>query len=125
MSKFETIDYSQIIPKLTELDETIQDLLNGAKSLPITSYIDEVVKIHHEMTVIHPFSDGNGRVTRAFLNWLFIVRKLPPVYIKYEQKDKYIDALSTADQTGNFDSLYEIFYREVLRSMIQLNTKFI
>lgn len=124
MSKFETSDYSQIIPRLIELDKTVQVLVNKSMGISRTRFIDEVVKIQHEMTVIHPFSDGNGRVTRAFLNWLFILRKLPPVYIKYGHKDKYFDALSIADQTGNFDLLSEIFYKEVLRSMIQLNTKF-
>ena len=124
-SRFETSDYHEISKQIGELDQEVQFLVNNAENISLSEFIDRAVRIHHRMTVIHPFSDGNGRVTRAFLNWLFKLRGLPPVYIKFENKQKYFDALSEADTTKNFNSLVEVFYREILRSMYELNSKFI
>jgi len=124
LSSFETADYHEVARKIYELDEDVQCLVSNLENLTPSSYIDKVAHIHHQMTVIHPFSDGNGRVTRAFLNWLFRLKGLPPIYIKYEQKYKYFDALAKADKFGDYDPLVEIFYREVLRSLYILNSKF-
>jgi Zn-dependent peptidase ImmA (M78 family)/fido (protein-threonine AMPylation protein) len=123
-SNFETSDYHDIITQITAVDKNVKGIVTDIKNISLTDYIDNVVQIHHRMTVIHPFPDGNGRVTRAFLNWMFRLKGLPPVYLKYENKQKYFDALSIADRLGNYDPLIEIFYREILRSMYELNTKF-
>jgi Zn-dependent peptidase ImmA (M78 family)/fido (protein-threonine AMPylation protein) len=123
-SKFETSDYRNISTQISNLDRSVQYLLTNLNALTLSDYIEQSIKIHHRLTVIHPFPDGNGRVTRAFLNWLFRLRKLPPVYIKLENKQKYFDALSCADQTNDYDPLYEIFYHEIFRSMIELNSNF-
>lgn len=123
-SKFEICDSSQIISELQAVEMVLQDLLRNKDKLSLAEFIDEAVKIHHRLTVIHPFNDGNGRVTRAFLNWMFKLKGLPPVYIKIENKGKYLDGLAMADRTGNYEPLCEVFYREVMRSMIELNQKF-
>ncbi|MGV8026561.1 MAG: ImmA/IrrE family metallo-endopeptidase [Anaerolineaceae bacterium] len=123
-SKFETSDYSEIPSKIKILEQDVNQIVQEMDCLSVTDYIDRVVRLHHSLTVIHPFNDGNGRVLRVFLNWLFRIRGLPPVYIKHKEKQKYTDALSYADQTDDYKKLYEIFYREIIRSMIELNSKF-
>jgi Zn-dependent peptidase ImmA (M78 family)/fido (protein-threonine AMPylation protein) len=124
-SNFETSDYYDIIAQIMEVDKEVKRLVSDIENISLTDFIDSVVQIHHKMTVIHPFPDGNGRVSRAFLNWMFRIKGLPPVYLKHENKDRYLDALSKADDLGDFDPLIEIFYREILRSMYVLNSKFI
>ena len=58
------------------------------------------------------------------LNWLFKLKGLLPVYLKYKNKDKYYDALKEADLNDDYSYLSEVFYREIILSIIQLNTKF-
>lgn len=123
-SQIETVDYHDIPNELYKLDIILKELLNKKDTLCDSQYIDEVVKIHHRMTVIHPFTDGNGRVSRVMLNWLFKLKGLPPVYLKYKNKDKYYDALKEADLNEDYSYLSDVFYREILISMIQLNKKF-
>lgn len=123
-AKFETVDYNNIINELLKLEEKLKELINKMNSMSISEYVEEAVKIHHKITVIHPFIDGNGRCSRVMLNWLFKIKGLPPVYLKYENKDYYYEALKEADLNNDYSYLCEAFYREILKSMIQLNTKF-
>ncbi|QAT40653.1 ImmA/IrrE family metallo-endopeptidase [Clostridium sp. JN-9] len=123
-AKFETVDYNNIINELLKLEEKLKKLINKMNDMSIAEYIEEAVKIHHRITVIHPFIDGNGRCSRVMLNWLFKIKGLPPVYLKYDNKDYYYEALKEADLNGDYSYLCEVFYREIIRSMIQLNTKF-
>ncbi len=119
-SKFETCDYSEIANEIYKLDLDVKELVSKVDVLDVASYIEASVKIHHRITVIHPFHDGNGRVSRIFLNWLFRLKSLPPVYLKYESKDLYYKALQIADLQSDFTLLNEVFYNEVIVSMIEL-----
>ncbi|WP_192402639.1 Fic family protein [Thermoanaerobacterium thermosaccharolyticum] len=123
-AKFETVDYNNIINELLKLEEKLKELINKMNNMSTAEYVEEAVKIHHRITVIHPFIDGNGRCSRVMLNWLFKIKGLPPVYLKYENKDYYYEALKEADLNNDYSYLCEVFYREILKSMIQLNTKF-
>lgn len=63
---------------------------------------------HHRMTVIHPFTDGNGRMARLLM-CLYLRHRgygkgsVPPVInsIIYQRREKYLNALNAADK-GNF-----------------------
>lgn len=81
----------------------------------------EASKIHHRLTVIHPFADGNGRCSRAILNWIFRLKGLPPIYIKFPEKEEYYAGLKNVDTEGNWDKLYRILMKETIKSSIQLN----
>ncbi len=49
-------------------------------------------------------------------NLMFLRRGLPPVLFSDEAKDLYKDALAKADETGNRDALYELYYKEMLKA---------
>jgi len=63
--------------------------------------------IHHWMTWIHPFSDGNGRVGRLFLNFFLLQKGYPEVVIKISDRDNYYKSLISADQ-GDVSALVEL-----------------
>jgi Fic family protein len=51
--------------------------------------------LHHELIRIHPFVDGNGRVTRIAKNWILMYNMYPPIFINDAvEKKEYIDTLS-------------------------------
>lgn len=86
-AKFETVDYKNIFREMIRIDKKVKLLYKNRTKYSISSYIKTVVQLHHELTVIHPFGDGNGRTLRAFLNVLMVRNKLTPVYIKVEDKN--------------------------------------
>lgn len=120
--KFETIDYHDIPNEIFKLEENVQFLEENKSELQVADYIEKVVDIHHRMTVIHPFSDGNGRTTRAFANLLLIRNRIPPMYFKVERKKEYIEALGVADKCNDFAPLYETFFRAILSTHSELTS---
>lgn len=61
----------------------------------------EAAWLHHEFVRIHPFQDGNGRISRLLMAYAYAkAGEFPPV-IPAQDKDAYITSLELADG-GNF-----------------------
>ncbi|MEG0848207.1 MAG: Fic family protein [Niameybacter sp.] len=120
-AEFETLDYTQVISEIVNLDSNVRHIEENAREMNYSEYIKEVVKVHHRLTVIHPFWDGNGRCSRAMLNWMFRLKGIPPIYIKFSEKEEYYEGLKEVDSTGDFRRLTKVFLKEVIRSSMQLN----
>jgi len=54
-------------------------------------------KLHHDFVIIHPFDDGNGRVARMLVNYLFLRFGFPPIIVPTQEKAAYLAALRLAD----------------------------
>ena len=119
-AKFETVDYQDIFTELNKVEAEIKEFYQKRKEIPISEYAMHVARTHHRITVIHPFPEGNGRTSRAFMNVQLVRAGLLPIYIKVEDKNEYINALVRADKEGNYEELYEIVFRLILQSSIEL-----
>ena len=119
-AKFETVDYTEIHATLIQVNEEIKNYYNKRSAHSISDYIKHVARIHHLLTVIHPFPEGNGRSTRAFMNAQLVRAGFPPLYIKTKDKQEYLDALTYADKTGCYDDLYEVIFRALLEAFADL-----
>ncbi|MBS1594405.1 MAG: Fic family protein [Bacteroidetes bacterium] len=54
-------------------------------------------EFHYKFVRIHPFDDGNGRMSRILMNFILMQYGYPPVIIKTENKEEYYMALQQAD----------------------------
>lgn len=100
------------------LDEVKTDFFDSCSGVVKAAYI------HHCLTLIHPFSDGNGRVSRALAS-IFLIRDFSiPLLIFSDQRDMYFDALEDAD-SGNTDELVNFVYDRLWEaiSVLEDNTK--
>jgi Fic family protein len=52
---------------------------------------------HHRFVAIHPFDDGNGRMTRILMNLILMRSGYPVAVIKNDDKNNYYSLLSRAD----------------------------
>lgn len=105
--KIQPIEHNQIPIKMDELQIKIDELLNDIEKFTIKEYIFKSCQIHYEITMMHPFNNGNGRVARAFLNWLLRLKKLPPIIIDSTLRDDYLSALHAIDD-GNDPELKQL-----------------
>jgi len=74
--------------------------------------IEISVRLHHRLVKVHPFPNGNGRVTRAIADYYLIsINKQPLTWgsknLSNETKIRstYIKALEEADLTENYEPL--------------------
>ena len=118
-TKFETVDWREVAPELVKLQKPVEDLMCEIDKLTFSEYIVRALKIHHRITQIHPFRDGNGRSSRAFLNWMLRKKGLPPIYFKLTEKELYYEALEQADKQGIYSQLLALTIRELFRTMMK------
>ena len=119
-AKFETLDWREVAQALVDLQKPVEQLVNNASELSISEYVLEAMKIHHRITQIHPFRDGNGRSSRALLNWLLRYKGLPPIYFKLTEKKSYYTALEIADKQGTYRELLRVAIRELFRTIMRV-----
>lgn len=55
---------------------------------------------HFRLAAIHPFSDGNGRTARLLMNLLLIRGGYPPVAVRPEDRNPYLESLEQGSVTG-------------------------
>ncbi len=63
------------------------------------------VRLHHRLTVIHPFPNGNGRCSRVFADLYLESRGMYPFtwgagLSRDTQRRAYLDAIRAADNHG-------------------------
>src|SRR5438105_105229 len=59
--------------------------------------VEIAARFHHRFTDIHPFDDGNGRMSRLLMNLILMQKQFPPVVIRIGERDLYLASLRRAD----------------------------
>ncbi len=73
---------------------------------------------HHELTRIHPFVNGNGRVARLLCNLILMRRGYPPITIRTKDRKKYFDCLEKA-HFGTLKTFVDFIALRVEESLIR------
>ena len=96
------IEYCPPIHVETEMEHllTLNEELENQKIHPAII----AAWFHHCFSIIHPFQDGNGRMSRLLTSIILIKHNLLPFTVIREEKKRYIESLENADK-GDFNSL--------------------
>lgn len=106
---FETASPREIEGLMVNLNYDIIELLKRKDELSNSEYINKVNQLVVRFLRIHPFQDGNGRVSRALTNFLYKKKHLPFVFINADkQREQYLDSLEEVE-----GSCYEVQERDL------------
>jgi Fic family protein len=86
------------IPKLMK---NLMTLIN--KNPDELTPIELAAQTHYDLAWIHPFSDGNGRMTRLLLNFILLRNMYPFTIIQDVDRKTYLRALRHMDTEGEME----------------------
>ena len=72
---------------------------------------------HFQLVTIHPWADGNGRMSRLIMNYIQFEFGLVPTKVKKEDKAEYIQALVESREQDNTLPFREFMLREHLTNL--------
>ena len=105
-----------IPPKPIELDLLLREFFdwynqNKKKIHPVQL----AALAHFKFVSIHPFGDGNGRITRLLMNYVLNNNRYPMLIIDYTQRKSYYTALERSN-IKNDESIFTLwFFRRYLK----------
>lgn len=126
----ELSEWSMIWPSIKALDQKVKDLIKNGRKIAesnsndiekLFNYINECVILKCELIKIHPFQDGNGRTIRCFLNKMFEIAGIPPVYIKEKERTEYHQFMNKANQEGDYSGIIQFYYYKICDSIVELD----
>ncbi len=81
------------------------------------------VILHTWLTHIHPFTDGNGRTSRAIMNLELIRAGLPSIIIRRGDRLRYYEALAESDLGGDLGPISELILTRAEDALRDLERK--
>lgn len=100
-----------------ETPALVRDLINWYNEKKDALHpVQLAAEFHYKFVCIHPFDDGNGRVSRLLMNYILLKYDYPMVIIKSEDKESYLTALQKAD-TGDLNSFIEYVEEQAIASL--------
>lgn len=104
-------------PSHVEVPIKMHELIKWLSKNKTKYHIVELAALlHHKMVNIHPFWDGNGRISRLVMNILILNAGYPLAIILKNDRKRYYRVLSLADK-GEYKPICEFIAQAVVRSL--------
>ena len=94
-----------------ELEKTYSDDIENAYNLSFES--------HFRLSSIHPWADGNGRMSRLLMNMVQYEKNLVPSIVKKERRAEYIKAISESQDAEDSASFIDFMFNQHIQNLKQ------
>ncbi len=89
------------LPSPVEIDPLLADFFEWYHREKTRLHpIELAALVHLKFVTIHPFTDGNGRMSRILMNFVLHKDKFPMLDIPYSNRASYYTALERSQKTG-------------------------
>ena len=99
----------EVYPMLTEFFKWYNKNKNKIHPVELAS------TVHLKLVTIHPFADGNGRLSRLAMNFVLNKYNCPLFNIPYEKRTSYYNALERAQTKKQEHIFMRWFYRNYVK----------
>lgn len=114
------MDYRKVPEKIEELLDHINKNIAQSKDFVENSLL--AFDSHFQMVSIHPFADGNGRLSRLLMNYIQQYHGEPMTIVSNTDRQEYFDALEETRKNEDidvfrnfmFNQSYAYFQKEIL-----------
>ena len=72
---------------------------------------------HYRFVTLHPFDDGNGRMSRILMNMILMRAGFVPAIIRVAERAEYISSLAIAQEGGSIEPFIELVANDTKRSL--------
>ena len=112
-SKFVPPFPAEIYPLLRELFKWYDKNKNKSKNKlhPVAL----AALVHLKFVTIHPFTDGNGRISRLMMNFVLHKHAFPLLNVHYENRASYYNALERAQVKKQDNIFVQWFFRRYVK----------
>src|SRR3989344_4640733 len=103
-------------PMPSELDFLIKDFFdwyNQNKSK--LNSVELAAIVHLKLVTIHPFSDGNGRISRLMMNFVLHKYRYPMLDIPYTKRNSYYTALERSQIKKDDSPFLNWFFKRYIK----------
>ncbi len=88
------------------------------------SRIEAAILFHWSFIVVHPFIDGNGRVSRLLFNWILIKEDFAPINFPSKEHIEYTDLMEVA-RDGDPKPLANYILEKIVESLRMSTQKWV
>lgn len=103
-------------PAPTDIAPLINDIVTGYRDAAFLHPVVQAAWVHHQVSFVHPFVDGNGRTARLLQDFVLLKERLYPIGVPSSQRDEYYQALQRAD-AGDWDEIVSILAQNQLSTL--------
>ncbi len=111
------MNYSKVPQKLQEFCESINHRRKHTTLSDLIEYYNLSFDAHYQLVTIHPWADGNGRMSRLLMNQLQFEFGLIPTNIHRESKAQYIEALIATRENNDIQIIRNFMFDEHIRNL--------
>jgi len=117
--KIQPIKYELIYDEIDKLENEFSNFINKKDNIAIVDYIKMVAYFSYKLTIIHPFADGNGRISRAFINWMLHIKGIIPMHLDNDCREEYYKAIQQIDVNNNYEWFMVFIEKRIITTMIE------
>lgn len=104
-------------PPPAELNALLADFIKWYnKSKSKLNPVELAALVHLKFVTIHPFTDGNGRISRLLMNLVLNRHEFPMLNIEYKNRSSYYTALERSQTKPNESPFVQWFFKRYLKS---------
>lgn len=111
------ISGSKFMPPMpAELDFLLKDFFDWYnKNKKKLHPIELAALVHLKFVTIHPFADGNGRISRIMMNFVLSKHNFPLLDIEYRKRNSYYNALERSQVKKQDNTFIQWFFKRYLK----------